>query len=102
MGIYRVNTSTLSVLVHFAIFVVAIQLRTFILSYKMLPRIVFPFLALAAKSLAAVTYKGYDLSSLAMMEDDEGATFYTSSGASSTALDILSGNSARLRLANPL
>lgn len=102
MGIYCVNTSPLSVPVHFAIFVAAIPLCTFILSYNMLPRVVFPFLALVARSLATVTYKGYDLSSLAMMEDDEGATFYTSSGASSTALDILGGNSARLRLATPL
>lgn len=63
----------------------------------MFSHVTFPFLALAASSLAAVTYKGYDLSTLSMMEEDEGATFYTTSGSSSTAEAILGGNSARLR-----
>lgn len=63
----------------------------------MLSRIICTFLALAAYAVAAITYKGYDLSSLSMMEDDEGATFYTGSGTKSTAESILGGNSARLR-----
>lgn len=56
-----------------------------------------PCLALAAESVATITYKGYDLSTLSTMEDAEGATFYTTSGTKTTAEAILGGNSARLR-----
>ena len=70
-------------------------LRSFV--FKMLSRVIMTLLALAASSIASVTHKGYDLSTLAMMEGDEKATFYTASGASATAETILGGNSARLR-----
>lgn len=63
----------------------------------MFSRVFLPFLALVASSAASITYTGYDLSSLSMMIDHEGATFYTSVGAESTAEAILGGNTARLR-----
>lgn len=60
-------------------------------------RIIFSSFALAAFASASLTYKGFDLSSLKMMIDDEYANYYTESGTLSTAEDILGGNMARLR-----
>jgi arabinogalactan endo-1,4-beta-galactosidase len=51
----------------------------------------------ATFATAAITYKGYDLSSLTQMIEAEGANFYTTSGELSTAEAILGGNIARLR-----
>ncbi|KAI9740327.1 MAG: hypothetical protein M1834_004906 [Cirrosporium novae-zelandiae] len=58
-------------------------------------------LALVATANAALTYTGHDLSSLKLMEDGQGANFYTEDGTSSSAEDILGDggmNAVRLRL----
>lgn len=65
----------------------------------MLARSLLPLLALAASS-TALTYKGHDLSSVPIMEDTEGATFYNAAGSAEAVEDILGAggmNAVRLR-----